>query len=87
MLFLPIPSNHGVWSRFNFQLRLAHIPIASEIRQIRLRLNAEGGVEVTVKIGGILREIRISRVLTELCARRSRSAVMSDLSAQAVRRS
>ncbi len=25
MLFLPIPSNHGVWSRFNFQLRLAHI--------------------------------------------------------------
>ncbi len=27
MLFLPIPSNHGVWSRFNFQLRLAHIPV------------------------------------------------------------
>ena len=24
MLFLPIPSNHRVWSRFNFQLRLAH---------------------------------------------------------------
>ena len=24
MLFLPMPSNHGVWSRFNFQLRLAH---------------------------------------------------------------
>ncbi len=27
MLFLPIPSNHGVWSRFNFQLRLAHIRV------------------------------------------------------------
>ena len=26
MLFLPIPSNHRVWSRFNFQLRLAHFP-------------------------------------------------------------
>ena len=26
MLFLPIPSNHRVWSRFNFQLRVAHIP-------------------------------------------------------------
>ena len=24
MLFLPIPLNHRVWSRFNFQLRLAH---------------------------------------------------------------
>ena len=27
MLFLPIPSNHRVWSRFNFQLRLAHFPV------------------------------------------------------------
>ena len=28
MLFLPIPSNHRVWSRFNFQLRLAHFQIS-----------------------------------------------------------
>ena len=24
MFFFPMPSNHRVWSRFNFQLRLAH---------------------------------------------------------------
>lgn len=42
---------------------------------------------MTVNIGEILKEIRISRVLTELCARRSRTEVMSGLSAQAARRS
>ena len=42
---------------------------------------------MTVRIGEILREIRISEVLTELCARRSCSAVKSGLSAQAARRS
>ena len=31
MLFLPIPSNHRVWSRFNFQLRLAHFLIQAQI--------------------------------------------------------
>ena len=31
MLFLPIPSNHRVWSRFNFQLRLAHFPSADSV--------------------------------------------------------
>ena len=34
MLFLPIPSNHRVWSRFNFQLRLAHIRKARKSRSI-----------------------------------------------------
>ena len=36
MLFLPIPSNHGVWSRFNFQLRLAHIPVNQKAMAVHL---------------------------------------------------
>ena len=81
-----------IWEIWNGRIREDHgVPtrnsIASEIGQIRLRLNAEEGVELTVRIGEILRENRISEVLTELCARRSCSAVMSGLSAQEARRS
>ena len=39
MLFLPIPSNHRVWSRFNFQLRLAHF-LDFGYRAVHLTANA-----------------------------------------------
>ena len=45
MLFLPIPSNHRVWSRFNFQLRLAHFRDACAPFQVEtphLHLNMIG---------------------------------------------
>ena len=48
MLFLPIPSNHGVWSRFNFQLRLAHILDAFQAELVSKRYSyARPGIEKT----------------------------------------
>ena len=48
MLFLPMPSNHGVWSRFNFQLRLAHSHVF--------------GIGVSDRPGHVEETYRLSRV-------------------------
>ncbi len=57
MLFLPIPSNHGVWSRFNFQLRLAHILLRPGHISIRV-LDLEAAVWHYAEVIGLIETAR-----------------------------